>query len=123
MDTESEPFEDPIDTETPESPLIVAPPTSQPESLSVSMAEVATMSESAFRKRFRSSYESSLSVSPPDLPLRKRYRGTSELVKDSKEDDDEEDEEIEESLDSDSVSEDAEDEGPTAEEEDHATGD
>ncbi|GJZ88522.1 hypothetical protein Tco_0660304, partial [Tanacetum coccineum] len=83
-DTESEPFEDPIDTETPESPLTVAPPTSLPEStpptlvpilrrtarmavrvppamssgLSASMAEVAAMSESAFRKRFRSSYES-----------------------------------------------------------------
>ncbi|GJZ17494.1 copia protein, partial [Tanacetum coccineum] len=37
-----------------------------------------------------------------DLPLRKRYRGTSKLVEDSEEDDDEEDEEIEESMDSDS---------------------
>ncbi|GJR08111.1 hypothetical protein Tco_0790763 [Tanacetum coccineum] len=88
--------------------------------LSASMAEVAAMSESAFRKRFRSSYESSLSSSPPDLPLWKRYRGTSELVDDSEED---EVEEIEESLDSDSVSEDAEDEGPTAEDEDPTTGD
>ncbi|GKA76268.1 hypothetical protein Tco_0782729 [Tanacetum coccineum] len=60
--------------------------------LSASMAEVATMSEFAFRKRFRSSYESSPSSSLPDLPSQKRYRGTSELV----EDDDEEDEEIEE---------------------------
>ncbi|GKG32838.1 hypothetical protein Tco_0430348, partial [Tanacetum coccineum] len=60
-------------------------------SLSASMAEVAAMSESALRKRFWSSCESSPSVSPPDLPLRKRYRGT--------------------------VSEDAEDEGPTAEDE------
>ncbi|GKG67830.1 hypothetical protein Tco_0744017, partial [Tanacetum coccineum] len=47
-----------------------------------------------------------------DLPSRKRYRGTSEIVEDSEEDDDEE--EIYESMDSDSVSEDAEDEGPTA---------
>ncbi|GKG60810.1 hypothetical protein Tco_0614372, partial [Tanacetum coccineum] len=62
------------------------------------------MSESALCKRFRSSYESSPSVSPPDLPLRKRYRGTSELVEDSEEDDNEEDEEIEESMYSDSVS-------------------
>ncbi|GJV12659.1 hypothetical protein Tco_0477659 [Tanacetum coccineum] len=46
--------------------------------------------DSAFRKRFRSSYESSPSSSPPDLLLRKRYRGTSELVED--EDDEEEDE-------------------------------
>ncbi|GKF82765.1 hypothetical protein Tco_0244421, partial [Tanacetum coccineum] len=38
------------------------------------------MSDSAFHKRFRSSYESSPSSSPPDLPLRKHYQGTSELV-------------------------------------------
>ncbi|GKB75921.1 hypothetical protein Tco_0942816 [Tanacetum coccineum] len=148
-DTESEPFEDPIDTETLESPLAIAPPIPLSEStppvlvpilrrtarmavrvppamssgLSASMAGVAAMSESALRKRFRSSYESSPSVSPPDLPSRKRYRGTSELVEDSEEDDDEEDEEIEESMDSDSVSEDAEDEGPTAEDEDPAAED
>ncbi|GJU10954.1 hypothetical protein Tco_1133350 [Tanacetum coccineum] len=80
-DTESESFGDPIDNETPESPLTVATPTSLPEStpstlvpilrrtarmavrvspamssgLYVSMAEVAAMSESACRKRFRSS--------------------------------------------------------------------
>ncbi|GKE30688.1 hypothetical protein Tco_1446072, partial [Tanacetum coccineum] len=122
MDTESEPFKDPIDTMTPESPLTIAPPTSLPESappalvpilrrtarmavcvppamssgLSASIAEVAAMSESAFRKRFRSSYESLPSLSPLDLPLRKSYRGTSELAEDSEEDGDEEDEEIEE---------------------------
>ncbi|GJW17030.1 hypothetical protein Tco_0024466 [Tanacetum coccineum] len=149
MDTESEPFEDPVETKTPESPLTVAPPTSLLEStpptlvpilhrtarmvvrvppamspgLSASMAEVAAMSESAFRKRFRSSYESSSSSSPPDLPSWKRYQGTSELVEDDEEDDDEEYEEIEESLDSNSVSEDAEDEGPTAEDEDPTAGD
>ncbi|GKF71001.1 hypothetical protein Tco_0207115, partial [Tanacetum coccineum] len=109
MDTEFEPFEDPIETETLESPLTVAPPTSLPEStppilvpilrrtarmavrvppamspgLSASMTEVAAMSESAFRKRFRSSYESSPSLSPPDILSRKRYWGTSELVEDS----------------------------------------
>ncbi|GJZ30124.1 hypothetical protein Tco_0575171, partial [Tanacetum coccineum] len=147
--TESEAFEDPIEIETPESPLTVAPPTSLPKStppvlvlilcgtarmdvrvpptmssgLSTGMAKVAAMSESAFRKRFRSPYESLLSSSPPDLPSRKRYRGTSELVEDDEEDDDEEDEEIEESLDSNSVSEDAEDEGPTVEDEDPAAGD
>ncbi|GKD73517.1 hypothetical protein Tco_1331799, partial [Tanacetum coccineum] len=84
-DTESEPFKDPVETETPESPYTVAPPTSLPDStpptlvlilrrtacmavrvppavttsLSASIAEVAAMSDSAFRKRFRSSYESS----------------------------------------------------------------
>ncbi|GJW18556.1 hypothetical protein Tco_0025992 [Tanacetum coccineum] len=77
-------------------------------SLSTSIVEVAAMSDSAFRKRFWSSYDSSLSSSPPDLPLRKRYRGTTKLV----EDDEEDDEEVEESLDSDSESKDAEDEGP-----------
>ncbi|GKF51127.1 hypothetical protein Tco_0147594, partial [Tanacetum coccineum] len=87
--------------------------------LSASMEKVAAISEFAFHKRFRSSYESSLSSSPPDLPSRKRYRGTSELVEDG-EDDDEEDEE---SLDFDSVSEDTEDEGPTVEDEDPAAGD
>ncbi|GJW59100.1 hypothetical protein Tco_0105831 [Tanacetum coccineum] len=143
-DTESEPFKDPIDTEKLESPLTIAPPTSLSEStppvlvpifcrtarmaahalpamssgLSASMTEVAAMSEFAFRKRFWSSYESLPSMSPPDLPLRKRYRGTSELAKDS-----EEDEEIEESMDSDSVSEEAKDEGPTAEDEDPAAED
>ncbi|GKD31068.1 hypothetical protein Tco_1241846 [Tanacetum coccineum] len=81
------------------------------------------MFESAFYKRFRSSYKSSPFVSPPDLPSQKRYRGTSELVEDSEEDDDEEDEEIEESMDSDSVSEDTEDEDPTTEDKDPATED
>ncbi|GKE12455.1 hypothetical protein Tco_1416006 [Tanacetum coccineum] len=92
--------------------------------LSVSVAEVATMSDSAFRKRFRSSYESSPSSSPPDLPLRKRYRDTSELVEvDNEEgDDEEEDEEMEESSDSGSVSEEVEDEGPTVEDDDPAAG-
>ncbi|GKC15629.1 hypothetical protein Tco_1012411 [Tanacetum coccineum] len=75
-DTESEPFEDPIETETPESPHTVAPPTSLPEStpptlfpilhrtacmamrvppamsldLSATMAKVAAMFNFAFRK-------------------------------------------------------------------------
>ncbi|GJT10422.1 hypothetical protein Tco_0857464 [Tanacetum coccineum] len=103
--------------------MVVRVPHAMSSGLSVGMAEVAAMSESAFHKRFRSSYESSPSVSPPDLPSRKRYRGTSELEEDSEEDDDEEDEEIEESMDSDSVSEEAKDEGPTAEDEDPTTKD
>nr|GFA43593.1 hypothetical protein [Tanacetum cinerariifolium] len=85
--------------------------------LSASIAEVAAMSYSAFRKRFRSSYDSSPS---PPLPLRKRYRGTSKLILDT---DSEEDEGVEESLDPDSVSKDAKDEGPTVEDEDPAAGD
>ncbi|GKG62070.1 hypothetical protein Tco_0631974, partial [Tanacetum coccineum] len=53
-------------------------------SLSASIAEVAAMSDSAFRKRFRSSYKSLPLSSPPDLPSRKRSRGTSKLVEDDK---------------------------------------
>nr|GEV08703.1 hypothetical protein [Tanacetum cinerariifolium] len=87
------------------------PPVMSP-SLSAGMSEVAAMSDSVFRKRFRSSYDSSPS---PTLPVRKRHRGTSKLILDT---DSEEDEEVEESLDSDSESEDVEDEGPTIEDED-----
>ncbi|GJT79642.1 hypothetical protein Tco_1053984 [Tanacetum coccineum] len=105
-DIESEPTEDPVETKTPESPLTIAPPTSLPEStpptfvpilcrtarmavrvppamssgLSASMAEVAAMSESAFRKRFRSSYESSPSSLPPHLLLQKRYQEDKGLI-------------------------------------------
>ncbi|GKG59136.1 hypothetical protein Tco_0602845, partial [Tanacetum coccineum] len=65
------------------------------------------MSDSTFCKRFRSSYKSSPSLSPPDLPSRKRYRGTSKLVEDDdeEEDNEEEDEDIKERSDSDSESE------------------
>nr|GEX44686.1 hypothetical protein [Tanacetum cinerariifolium] len=80
--------------------------------LSVGMVEVEAMSDSAFCKRFRSSYDSSPS---PTLPIKKRYRGTSKLILGT---DSEEDEEVEESLDSDSQSKDVEYEGPTAEDED-----
>ncbi|GKE15493.1 hypothetical protein Tco_1423070 [Tanacetum coccineum] len=99
------------------------PPAMSPD-LSASMAEVAVMSDSTFCKRFKSSYKSLPSSSSLDLPLRKRYQGTSKLVEDKEEgDDEEEDEEMEESLDPDSVSEDAEDEGPTAEDKDPPAGD
>ncbi|GKA35809.1 hypothetical protein Tco_0722300 [Tanacetum coccineum] len=123
-DTESEPFEDLIDIETLETAhMAVRASHVMSSGLSAIMANVAAMSESSLRKRFRSSYESSPSVSPPDLPSWKRYRATSELVEDNDENDDEEDEEIEESIDSNSVSEDAEDEGPTAKDKDPATKD
>ncbi|GKC14066.1 hypothetical protein Tco_1010848 [Tanacetum coccineum] len=149
--TESEPFEDPVETKTPESPHTVASPTSLPDStppirhaedfdmtarmavcvlptmspsLSANIAEVAARSDLAFCKRFRSSYETSPSSSPPDLPSRKRSQGTSELVEDDEEEDEEEeDEEVEESSDFNSESEDTEDEGPTAEDEGPAIGD
>nr|GEZ54860.1 hypothetical protein [Tanacetum cinerariifolium] len=92
-------------------PLVMSP------SLSAGIAEVETMSDSAFRKRFRSSYDS---LPSPTLPVRKRYRGTSELILGA---DSEENEEVEESSDFDSESEDVEDEGPTAEDEDPAAED
>ncbi|GJY64088.1 hypothetical protein Tco_0465548, partial [Tanacetum coccineum] len=59
-----------------------------PPGLSASIAEVAAMSDSSFCKRFRSSYKSLPSSSPPDLPSQKRYRGTSKLVKDDEEEED-----------------------------------
>ncbi|GKB29035.1 hypothetical protein Tco_0868436 [Tanacetum coccineum] len=130
-DTESEPSEDPIDTETPESPHAVASPTSLPDStpptchteesedsdtfgarstssnsttpLSLdhpltrtsptptptcaSFHQAMALSDSALRKRYISSYETSSSSSLA-LPVRKWYRDTSEIIldTDSKED-------------------------------------
>ncbi|GKA70571.1 hypothetical protein Tco_0776710 [Tanacetum coccineum] len=67
-----------------------------------------TISPSSFRKRYRSSYEtplpSSLALSPT-LPLRKRYRGTSELIEDTEG----------ESLESDSERDGSKDKGPDSE--------
>ncbi|GJV51657.1 hypothetical protein Tco_1447398 [Tanacetum coccineum] len=114
-DTESEPFEDPIDTETPESPLTIAPPTSLPESTPPTLVPILCRT-ARMAVRVPPAMSSGLS----DSMAEKRYHGTSELVEDSEED---EDEEIEESLDSDSVSKDAEDEGPAIEDEDPAVGD
>nr|GEU56669.1 hypothetical protein [Tanacetum cinerariifolium] len=132
-DTKSEPFKG--KARTPESPHIVALPTCHVEEskgssttarmvvrvppvmspgLSAGIAEVAAMFDLAFRKRFRSSYDSSPS---PTLSVRKRYRGTSELILGTNS---KEDEEVEESSDYDSESEDVEDEDPIAEDEDHA---
>nr|GEU84080.1 hypothetical protein [Tanacetum cinerariifolium] len=170
-DTESESFEDLVETETLESPHVVAPPTCHIEEsegsgtsgarstssdstapllpdhplthttpalvhilcrtthmamrvppvmspgLSAGIVEVAAMSDSAFRKRIKSFYDS---LPSPTILVRKRYRGTSELILDTNS---EEDDEVEGSSDSDSESKDSEDEGPTAEDEDHVAGD
>ncbi|GKD13694.1 hypothetical protein Tco_1198101 [Tanacetum coccineum] len=142
-DTESEPFED-LGTESPESPHIVAspisfrdstPPVGHVEELEGSSTSsggstsldsttplspdhplTSSMSDVAFHKRFRSSYEGSPSLSPT-LPVRKRYRGTSEIILGTDCKGDElGDEEV--SLDSDSGSKDAEDEGPVIGDED-----
>nr|GFC10093.1 hypothetical protein [Tanacetum cinerariifolium] len=89
------------------------PPVMSP-SLSASITKVAAMPDSAILKRFRSSYDSSPS---PTLPVRKRYKGMSELILGAHSD------EIDGSSDSDSESGDVEDEGPTVEDEDPAVGD
>ncbi|GKD79803.1 hypothetical protein Tco_1342424, partial [Tanacetum coccineum] len=83
---------------------------------SARIAKAASMSDVAFHKRFRSSYEGSPSPSPT-LLVQKRYRGTSKLILGTDSEGDElGDEEV--SLDFDSGSEDAEDEGPVAGDED-----
>ncbi|GJW90346.1 hypothetical protein Tco_0167899 [Tanacetum coccineum] len=51
--------------------------------MSARIAEAAALSPSSFRKRYRSSYETSSASSPSSLPIRKRYRGTLELVEDA----------------------------------------
>ncbi|GKA52952.1 hypothetical protein Tco_0746267, partial [Tanacetum coccineum] len=71
--------------------------------MSARIAEAAALSPSSFRKRYRSSYETS-SSSSPTLPERKRYRGTSELILDTDSEGHElgeEDTEEDESLDAD----------------------
>nr|GEV05490.1 hypothetical protein [Tanacetum cinerariifolium] len=75
--------------------------------LSAKVTEVMTLSPSSFRKRYRSSYETPSPLSSPTLPIRKRYRGTSKLVKDTKD----------ESSDLDTTREGLEDEGPGSEDE------
>ncbi|GKD52015.1 hypothetical protein Tco_1280991 [Tanacetum coccineum] len=52
--------------------------------MSARISEEATLSPYYFSKRYRSSYETSSSSSPPALPIQKRYRGTLELVEDTK---------------------------------------
>nr|GEX47691.1 hypothetical protein [Tanacetum cinerariifolium] len=92
------------------------PPTMMSLDLSASIAEVEAMSDLAFRKRFRFSYESLPSSSSPDLPLRKRYQSTYKLVEDDKEEEDDEEEDTEEeeekSSKSDGEREGSEGEGP-----------
>ncbi|GJU64071.1 hypothetical protein Tco_1245906 [Tanacetum coccineum] len=57
-------------------------PTLSPSMLA-RIAEVAALSPSSFRKRYRSSYETPSSSLSPTLPVRKRYRGTYELILDN----------------------------------------
>ncbi|GKC56765.1 hypothetical protein Tco_1084363, partial [Tanacetum coccineum] len=52
-------------------------------SMSARIAEAAALSLSSFRKRYRSSYETPSPSSSPTLPVRKRYKGTYELILDT----------------------------------------
>ncbi|GJW76594.1 hypothetical protein Tco_0138276 [Tanacetum coccineum] len=65
---------------SPDHPLTHVSPTPIPTraSLHPRVAEVMALSDSGFRKRYRSSYE----TPSPTHPIRKRYRGTSELILD-----------------------------------------
>ncbi|GJR43456.1 hypothetical protein Tco_1311559 [Tanacetum coccineum] len=85
------------------------------------IAKATDLSPSSFCKRYRSSYETPSPSSSPILPIRKRYRGTSELVEDTKDESSDSDTEREGSEDEDLGSEDGghslEDECPGSEEE------
>ncbi|GJV07756.1 putative reverse transcriptase domain-containing protein [Tanacetum coccineum] len=100
---------------------------------SARVAEAMALSDSAFRKRYKSSYETPSSSLSPTLPVRKRYRGTSELILDTDsegdklgDEDTEEDMEDEsqglddESQSLDNESQGLEDDGPRMEEEEEA---
>ncbi|GJS04614.1 hypothetical protein Tco_0321122 [Tanacetum coccineum] len=80
---------------------------------SAKLIEAMTLSPLSFRKRYRSSYEASSSSASPasslTLPIWKRYRGTSELILDTKTKGDES-----EAKGTDLESEESEDEGPSS---------
>ncbi|GKF61699.1 hypothetical protein Tco_0181753, partial [Tanacetum coccineum] len=103
--TEFKPFEDPIVTETFESPLDIAPLISLFESTPPVLIPILRRTA---RMAVRVPYAMSLGLSASMADV--AAMSESALLEDSEEDDDEEDEEIEESMDSNSVSEDAEDE-------------
>nr|GEW41821.1 hypothetical protein [Tanacetum cinerariifolium] len=79
--------------------------------MSAQIAEASTLSLSSFCKRYRSSYETPSPSSFSTLPIRMRYRGTSELILDIKTED--------ESLDSNAEGEGLEDEGLGLDDEGH----
>ncbi|GKD03231.1 hypothetical protein Tco_1178205 [Tanacetum coccineum] len=78
--------------------------------MSARIAKAVALSPSSFRNRYRSSYEIPSPSSSLTLPIRKRYRGTLELVEDTKD----------EISDSDTEREGSENEGPSTEEEEAA---
>ncbi|GJX45292.1 hypothetical protein Tco_0261968 [Tanacetum coccineum] len=75
--------------------------------MSARIAKATALSPSSFCKRYKSFYETPSPSSSSTLPIRKRYQGTSKLVKDIED----------ESSDSDTEREGSEDEGPGSEEE------
>ncbi|GJY25431.1 hypothetical protein Tco_0400157 [Tanacetum coccineum] len=100
--------------------------------MSARIAEAVALSLSSFRKRYRSSYDTSSPSSSLTLPVQKRYRGTSELILDTDserdgedtkgdEEDTERDEE-DESLDADEKRLRLDDEGHGLDDEDHSLG-
>ncbi|GJV71892.1 hypothetical protein Tco_1491887 [Tanacetum coccineum] len=92
-DIESEPSKDPIDTDTPYHAsfhrMTVRAQPVMSLGHSARVAEALALSDSALHKRHRISYETSSSSSSPALPVRKRYRGTSELILDTDSEEDE----------------------------------
>ncbi|GJW72647.1 hypothetical protein Tco_0129564 [Tanacetum coccineum] len=94
--------------------------------MSACIAEATALSPSSFRKRYRSSYETSSSSSSPTLLVQKRYRGTSKLILDTDREGGEfKDEDIEEdeSLDADDERERSDDKGHGLGDEDHGLDD
>ncbi|GKE96867.1 hypothetical protein Tco_1581722, partial [Tanacetum coccineum] len=91
---------------------------------SARVVEAMALSDLAFCKRYKSSYETPSSSSSPTLPVRKRYRGTSELILDTDSEGDElGDEDTKEDVEDksqDNESQGLEDEGPGMEEEEAA---
>nr|GEV68664.1 hypothetical protein [Tanacetum cinerariifolium] len=110
-DTESEPEEAPSEVEE-------SQPLGSRVPLMARVAEAMTFSDSAFRKRYRSSYETPSPSPSPTLPVQKRYRGTSELILDTDSerdelgDEDTKDDGEDESSDTNDERKRSEDEGP-----------
>ncbi|GKE86695.1 hypothetical protein Tco_1560437, partial [Tanacetum coccineum] len=70
---------------SPDHPLTQTSPTSTPTRalFHPRVTEAMALSDSAFRKRYRSSYETPSPSPSLTLPVQKRYQGTSELIEDT----------------------------------------
>nr|GEX61912.1 hypothetical protein [Tanacetum cinerariifolium] len=113
-DIESDPEEASSEAEESQPLVSIVPPMSEEfeaSEPSARIAEAAALSPSSFHKRYRSSYETPSPLSSQTLPIRKRYRGTSELILDTKTE--------EESLDSNAEGEGLENKGPSLDDKDH----